>query len=122
MSKRRFQVCGTDGKGDLHIFHTDDRDRAEAMRAEFAEGLQDVQLSEPEGVTLHLRAELAEALAEAVDWKNAEAMDKAALAYAQGKGDEADRHSSEAADWSEIWRSLEAISPNVLPEGQGSAS
>jgi hypothetical protein len=111
MSERKFQVCGTDDEGDLHTLHTDDRDRAEAMKAKFAEDLKDVQLREREGVTLHIRTELAEALAAAVENMHTDAMDKADVALAQGKGDEASRHSCDAADWSEIWQRLRAILP-----------
>lgn len=41
---KRFRVTGVDAEGDIHAFETDSRERAEAMRDEFREDLQDVLL------------------------------------------------------------------------------
>lgn len=43
---RRFRVSGVDSFNDLQIFESDDRARAEAMRDEFAEDLQNVTLTD----------------------------------------------------------------------------
>jgi hypothetical protein len=44
--RRRYRVIGVDGEGDVHIFETDDRPRAAAMKDVFAEGLGDVGMLE----------------------------------------------------------------------------
>ena len=42
--QRRYRVSGTDDLDDVHAFETDDRERAEEMRAIMAEDLEDVEL------------------------------------------------------------------------------
>ena len=44
--KRRYHVSGIDDLGDLHTFSTDDRERADEIRAIMQEDLQDVELEE----------------------------------------------------------------------------
>jgi hypothetical protein len=44
--ERRFEVSGTDDLGDVHSFHTDDRERAEEMQRLMSEDLEEVQLQE----------------------------------------------------------------------------
>jgi hypothetical protein len=46
MSQRKYQVSGTDDLGDVHSFHTDDRERAEEMLKLMSEDLEGVQLQE----------------------------------------------------------------------------
>ena len=46
MQKRKYQVSGTDDLGDVHTFATDDRERAEEVRAIMGEDLEDVELKE----------------------------------------------------------------------------
>ncbi len=46
MRARRYQVTGTDDLGDVHTFATDDRERAEEVRAIMSEDLEDVELVE----------------------------------------------------------------------------
>ena len=41
---RRYRVSGTDDLGDVHAFETEDRERAEEMRAIMGEDLEDVEL------------------------------------------------------------------------------
>ena len=40
------EVCGTDDLGDVHTFATDDRERAEEVKAIRGEDLEDVELKE----------------------------------------------------------------------------
>ena len=44
--KRRFHVSGIDDLGDIHTFSTDDRTRAEEIRAIMEQDLEDVELEE----------------------------------------------------------------------------
>lgn len=44
--KRRFEVSGTDHLGDLHMFGTDNRERAEETFAIMRQDLDDVDLLE----------------------------------------------------------------------------
>lgn len=46
MPKRKYEVSGTDDLGDLHIFCTDDRERAEEILELMREDLDEVTLSE----------------------------------------------------------------------------
>jgi hypothetical protein len=46
MSKRRYEVTGTDNLGDVHTFGTDDRERAEEVAAIMREDLEKVELVE----------------------------------------------------------------------------
>jgi hypothetical protein len=44
--KRRYQVTGIDDLGDVHIFRTDDRTRAEGVAEAMGEELETVELGE----------------------------------------------------------------------------
>lgn len=46
MPKRKYEVSGTDDLGDVHVFLTDDRQRAEEVRAVMSEDLEEVELNE----------------------------------------------------------------------------
>ncbi len=46
MRKRRYEVSGIDDLGDVHTFSTDDRERAEEIKAIMSEDLKDVELTE----------------------------------------------------------------------------
>ena len=46
MPKRKYEVCGTDELGDVHIFCSDDRKRAEEVADVMREDLEDVELTE----------------------------------------------------------------------------
>ena len=46
MPKRKYEVCGTDDLGDVHIFCTDDRERAEEVADVMREDLEDVEMTE----------------------------------------------------------------------------
>jgi hypothetical protein len=43
--KRKFEVSGLDAEGDVRIFRTDDRQKAEDMESLMAEDLEDVEVS-----------------------------------------------------------------------------
>jgi hypothetical protein len=45
-TQRRYRVSGTDDLGDVHAFETDDRERAEEMRAIMGEDLEGVGLED----------------------------------------------------------------------------
>jgi hypothetical protein len=44
MTKRKYEVSGTDDLGDIHIFATDDRERAEEVAEVMREDLEEVEL------------------------------------------------------------------------------
>jgi hypothetical protein len=44
--RRRFEVSGIDENGEVHLFRTDDRERAEDIRRQMAEDLEEVELQE----------------------------------------------------------------------------
>ncbi len=44
--KRKYAVSGTDDLGDVHTFATDNRERAEEVKAIMGEDLEDVELKE----------------------------------------------------------------------------
>lgn len=46
MPKRKHQVCGTDDLDDIHVFCTDDRERAAEVAAIMREDLDEVELTE----------------------------------------------------------------------------
>ena len=46
MQTRKYQVTGTDDLGDVHIYATDDRQRAEDVAAAMREDLENVELVE----------------------------------------------------------------------------
>lgn len=46
MTRRRYEVLGTDDLGDVHSFQTDDRERAEEIKAIMAEDLRGVELTD----------------------------------------------------------------------------
>lgn len=46
MRQRRFEVLGTDDYGDVHVFRTDNRKRAEEIESLMRERLEDVELVE----------------------------------------------------------------------------
>lgn len=46
MEKRRYQVRGVDDLGDVHIFLTDDRQRAEGVAEAMRQELDTVELAE----------------------------------------------------------------------------
>ena len=46
MQKPKYEVSGTDDLGDVHTFATDDRERAEEIKAIMGEDLEDVALKE----------------------------------------------------------------------------
>jgi hypothetical protein len=46
MLKRKYEVRGQDDLDDIHFFRTDDRERAEEMRAIMSEDLEDVEMVE----------------------------------------------------------------------------
>ena len=46
MPKRKYEVSGIDDLGDVHTFATDDRERAEEVRAILSEDLEGVELKE----------------------------------------------------------------------------
>jgi hypothetical protein len=46
MLKRKYQVSGRDDLDDVHIFRTDDRNRAEEIVELMREDLEDVEMSE----------------------------------------------------------------------------
>ena len=48
MSRRRFEVRGTDDFGDVHIFRTDSRGRAEQVEALMRDRLDEVELVDHE--------------------------------------------------------------------------
>jgi hypothetical protein len=48
VSGRRFEVRGTDDFGDVHIFRTDNRGRAEQVEALMRDRLEEVELDERE--------------------------------------------------------------------------
>ena len=48
MSRRRFEVSGTDDFGDVHVFRTDNRGRAEQVESLMRDRLEDVELAEEE--------------------------------------------------------------------------
>lgn len=43
MTRRRYEVFGTDDLGDAHSFHTDDRERAEEVKVIMADDLENVR-------------------------------------------------------------------------------
>jgi hypothetical protein len=48
MGKHKYEVSGTDDLGDLHLFATDDRERAEGVAEAMREDLDDVEVREAE--------------------------------------------------------------------------
>lgn len=46
MTKRKYQVSGTDDLEDIHVFMTDDRQRAEEVAEIMREDLDSVELTE----------------------------------------------------------------------------
>ena len=46
MQRRKYEVSGTDDLGGVHTFTTDDRERAEEVKAIMGEDLEDVELKE----------------------------------------------------------------------------
>jgi hypothetical protein len=46
MAKRKYEVCGTDDLGDIHVFCSDDRERAEEVADVMREDLENVELTE----------------------------------------------------------------------------
>ena len=48
MLKRKYEVHGRDDLDDVHIFRTDDRERAEEIAAIMGEDLEEVELVEAE--------------------------------------------------------------------------
>ena len=46
MSRRKYEVFGEDDLGNVHSFHTDDRDRAEEIAELMREDLEHVELLE----------------------------------------------------------------------------
>ena len=45
MAKRKYEVCGEDDLGDLHVFLTDDPDRAREVAEAMREDLENVELN-----------------------------------------------------------------------------
>lgn len=50
-SGKRFEVSGTDDLGDLHIFATDDQERADEIRAIMGEDLAEVTITDKDALT-----------------------------------------------------------------------
>ena len=46
MARRKYEVTGEDDLGDIHSFHTDDRERAEEIAELMREDLERVELVE----------------------------------------------------------------------------
>ena len=46
MARRKYEVTGEDDLGDVHSFHTDDRERAEEIQKLMLEDLERVELIE----------------------------------------------------------------------------
>ena len=44
MTQRRYKVVGEDEEGDIHVFHTDDHERAEGVLELMREDLESVEL------------------------------------------------------------------------------
>ena len=46
MRKRKYEVSGVDDLGDVHIFATDDRERAEEIAVIMRDDLEEVEMTE----------------------------------------------------------------------------
>ena len=46
MAKRKYEVCRTDDLGDIHIFMTDDRERAKGVAEVMREDLEHVEVTQ----------------------------------------------------------------------------
>lgn len=56
--QRRFSVTGRDAEGDLHVFITDDQERAEATRRHFSGDLENVEVQDAQRQSEAARAAL----------------------------------------------------------------